>query len=257
MVYQPKPNEPYFPSPVNREYHRWWSPILDREMELLVFGHAGEKVLVFPTRGGRFYEYENLRIVNTLSEKLAAGEIQLYCVDGIDSESFYCWWAHPSGRIQRHIQYEQYLLEEVLPFMEEKNPHPRVVAHGCSLGAFHAANIAFRHPHLFDKLAAFSGRYDLTLAVENFPNLFDGFYNDDIYFHTPNHFLPKLECPKVLKHLRKMEITLVIGEEDPFLQNNVELCEVLKEKEVPHQFITWGERAHRGYYWRRMAPLYL
>jgi esterase/lipase superfamily enzyme len=32
-------------------------------MELLVFGHAGPKVLVFPTRDGRFYEYENLGLV--------------------------------------------------------------------------------------------------------------------------------------------------------------------------------------------------
>ncbi len=250
-------NTSHFPSPVNREYHNWWSPILEREMELLVFGHAGPKVLVFPTRGGRFYEYENLRIVHSLAERLAAGEMQLYCVDGIDSESFYCWWAHPSGRIRRHMQYEQYLLEEVIPFMQEKNPRSGLVAHGCSLGAFHAANLAFRHPHLFDKLVAFSGRYDLTLSVEHFPDLFDGFYSDDIYYHTPSHFLPRLECPEILAELRRMEIVLVIGEEDPFRQNNIELSAVLCDKHIPHEFYLWGERAHRGYYWRRMAPLYL
>ena len=44
-------------SSMNREYHKWWSPNLSRDMELLVFGHSGAKVLVFPTRGGRFYEY--------------------------------------------------------------------------------------------------------------------------------------------------------------------------------------------------------
>ena len=68
---------------MNREYHSWWSKHLDREMELLIFGHAGARVLVFPTRGGRFYEYENLRITERLRDKIEAGHLQLYCVDSV------------------------------------------------------------------------------------------------------------------------------------------------------------------------------
>ncbi len=41
---------------MRRQYHKWFSPSLGREMELLVFGHAGAKVMVFPTREGRFYD---------------------------------------------------------------------------------------------------------------------------------------------------------------------------------------------------------
>ena len=41
---------------MNREYHRWHSPALSRDMELLVFGHADARVLVFPTSLGKFYE---------------------------------------------------------------------------------------------------------------------------------------------------------------------------------------------------------
>ena len=26
---------------MNREYHRWYSPSLGRDMEMLIFGHAG------------------------------------------------------------------------------------------------------------------------------------------------------------------------------------------------------------------------
>jgi esterase/lipase superfamily enzyme len=37
-------------------------------MELLVFGHAGAKVLMFPTREGRFWEYERLGLVASLSK---------------------------------------------------------------------------------------------------------------------------------------------------------------------------------------------
>ncbi len=242
---------------MNREYHQWWSDNLKRDMELLVFGHAGAKVLVFPTRDGRFYEYENLGMVESLRHKIEQGWLQLYCIDSVYSESFYCSWAHPSGRIQRHIDFEDYILFEVLPFMHSKNPHDCVISHGLSLGAFHAANIAFRHPHLFKKLVAFSGRYDLTLSVECFGDLLDGFYSEDVYFHTPSHFLPNLDCSWRLTKLREMDIILVIGREDPFLQNNYQLSEILWGKNIPHQLIVWDGRAHKGKYWRQMAPLYI
>lgn len=226
-------------------------------MELLVFGHAGAKVMVFPTRGARFYEYEDLGIVHAVRDKLLGGHLQLFCIDSVDSESFYCWWAHPSGRIKRHIQYEEYILNEVMPLMHHKNDHPCVISHGCSLGAYHAANIAFRHPHLFHKLVAFSGRYDLTISIESFSNLFDGFYNEDIYYHTPIHFLRDLDCDRRLDHLRRMDIVMTIGEHDPFKPNNEHLSHILKEKGISHNLHIWHDRAHRGYYWRRMAPLYL
>jgi esterase/lipase superfamily enzyme len=242
---------------MNREYHHWYSPRLGRDMEFLVFGHAGAKVLIFPTRDGRFYEYENLGIVERLRNKIEAGHIQLYCVDSIDHETFYCFWRRPKDRIQRHMFFEDYILNEIMPFMALKNPHPCVIAHGCSLGGFHAANIAFRHPHLFKKLVAFSGRFDLTLEVECFKNLFDGYYDDHVYYHTPTHFLPNLNCEAQLKHLQQMEITLVIGKEDPFLQNNHELSHILAAKGIRHALYEWEGRAHQGHYWRRMAPLYI
>ncbi len=242
---------------MNREYHKWWSERLQRDMELLVFGHAGAKVLVFPTRRGRFYEYENMGMVNVLADKIQQGHLQLYCVDSVDNESFYCDWAHPAGRIQRHIAFEDYILNEVLPFMASKNPHDCVISHGLSLGAFHAVNIVLRHPHLFKKLVAFSGRYDLTLAVESFHDLLDGFYNEDVYFHTPNHFLPNLDCNLHLNHLRKIDIILTIGNEDPFLQNNKHLSSILRQKGINHQLIVWDGRAHSASYWRHMAAIYI
>lgn len=242
---------------MNREYHKWRSWRLDRDMELLVFGHAGAKVLVFPTRDGRFHEYEDLRITQVLRHKLEAGQLQLFCVDSIDHESLYNDWADPAGRIHRHWQFEEYILNEVFPFMQLKNTNGPVIAHGCSLGAFHAANIAFRHPQLFCKLAAFSGRYDLTLNVESFRDRFGSHYDDGIYFNTPTHFLPSLDCDQALAALRNMDITLVIGREDPFLDNNLHLSRILQDKGVSHDLHIWDERAHRGYYWRRMARLYL
>ncbi|WP_216595969.1 esterase family protein [Catenovulum maritimum] len=241
---------------MKREYQKWWSPALEREMELLIFGHSGRKVLVFPTRGGRFYEYEDLRIVQRLASQIEQGEIQLFCIDGIDAETFYCFWAHPSGRINRYQAYEDYVINEVIPFINEQNQHPELISHGCSLGAFHAANIAFKYPKIFTELMAFSGRYDLTLNVEYFSDLFNGFYNEDVYFNTPTHFLPNLSCPKQLAEIRNLKITLVIGQEDPFFQNNLDLCHILNQKDIQHNFYVWEERAHTGYYWRRMASIY-
>ncbi|MEQ1530044.1 MAG: alpha/beta hydrolase-fold protein [Methylococcales bacterium] len=242
---------------MNREYHCWYSERLSRNMELLVFGHTGAKVLVFPTRDGRFYEYEDLGIVHALADKIQAGHLQLYCVDSIDQESFYSDWSHPAYRIQRHMQFEEYILNEVMPLMAGKNAYPCTIAHGCSLGAYHATNIAFRHPHLFQKLCAFSGRYDLTLSVDHFHNLFHGYYDEHIYHHTPSHFLPQLDCDWRLQHLRGMDMVFAIGKQDPFIENNRYLSHLLWSKGIWHAMHEWDGRAHRGKYWRKMAPLYL
>jgi esterase/lipase superfamily enzyme len=120
-----------------------------------------------------------------------------------------------------------------------------------------AANLAFRHPQHFQKLAAFSGRYDLTLSVEAFQDLLGGYYDESVYFHTPSHFLPNLNCDWRLAHLRRMDIVMAVGNEDPFLHNNRQLSDILHAKGVYNQLHVWDGRAHRGQYWRRMASLYV
>jgi esterase/lipase superfamily enzyme len=128
---------------------------------------------------------------------------------------------------------------------------------GCSLGAFQAASLVFRHPHLFRKLVALSGRFDLTLKVESFGDLFDGYYDDEIYFHTPLHFLPDLCCPWRVEHLRHLDVVLAVGNEDPFLDSNCRLSALLRDKGVLHHLYVWEGRAHRANAWRGMAALYV
>ena len=72
---------------MRRDYRRWRSPALHRDMELLIFGHAGAKVLMFPTRDGRFWEYEKLDVVASLAGKINAGHLQLYCIEGLAQET--------------------------------------------------------------------------------------------------------------------------------------------------------------------------
>ena len=242
---------------MRRDYRRWYSPRLYRDMELLVFGHAGAKVLMFPTRDGQFWEYEQLNIVGRLAEKVDAGHLQLYCIEGLARETFYDRGRHPAERIRRHAAYEEYILNEVLPLMASMNGHDCTIALGCSLGAFQATSLALRHPHLFRKLVAFSGRYDLTLRVEHFGDLFDGYYDDEIYYRTPTHFLPGLHNSWQLDRLRRMDIVLTIGRDDPFLDNTLYLSRLLGEKSVQHQVHFWDGRAHRAGAWRQMAALYV
>ena len=242
---------------MNREYHRWHSPRLGRDMELLVFGHAGARVIVFPSRCGRFYDYENWGIANALRQKIEHGLLQLICVDSVDAESFYCNWCPPRDRIRRHLLYEEYILNEVIPFTHARNANPALIAHGCSLGAYHAVNISFRHPHLFCKVVALSGRYDLTSEIGSFRNLFEGYYDEDIYFNSPSHFVPNITDPDLLHLLRRLEVILVIGKADAFLGNNILLSQILGEKGIQPTFHVWDDEAHAARYWRKMVFHYL
>jgi esterase/lipase superfamily enzyme len=242
---------------MNRGYHKWFSASLHRNMELLVFGHAGRAVLFFPTRMARFYDYENWGIVEALKNKIENGEIQLFCVDSVDVESFYNHWVHPQQRIERHLQYEQYIVKEVLPFMKKQNKGSYMEVAGCSMGAYHAMNIAMKHPTLFKKVVCMSGRYDLTHQVDDFRDLFDGYRNDDIYFNMPQQFMANMGDGKILNAIRKLDIIQAIGETDPFLGSNREFSAILNNKAIPHHLFIWDNYAHRPRYWRKMVDLYL
>ena len=164
-------------------------------MELLVFGHRGLPVLAFPTSGGRFFDFEDRGMVAALANKIDAGQLQLYCVDSVDRESWYNRQIAPSRRIARHMQYEAYLLDEVVPLIRQKNPDPRLLALGASFGGYYAANIALRHPFLFSGFFSMSGVFDLTVFLQ-------GYYDQNCYFHLPTHYLPRLEDPRLLARIR-------------------------------------------------------
>ena len=103
---------------MNREYHKWYSPSLGRQMELLVFGHGGRPVIVFPTSMGRFFDYENRNMISVIGDQYERGDIQAFCVDSVDAESWYNKAVHPAVRAARHEQYDHYLLNEVVPLVK-------------------------------------------------------------------------------------------------------------------------------------------
>lgn len=240
-----------------REYHKWYSPSLQRDMELLAFGHAGNPVIFFPTRTARFYDFEDWKVIDALRPKIEAGTIQVYCVDSVDKESFYNLDIPPAARIHRHVLYEQYILNEVLPLVRRRNPGPQLIAAGCSLGAYHAVNLALKYPWMFAKVVGLSGRYDLTEQYEHFDDLFEGYMDETVYFNMPSRFIPNLHDEQIIAQLKKMEIILVVGNHDAFLDNNRHLSDALWSQGVWNAFHIWDGESHKPRYWRYMVQLYL
>src|SRR6202011_4753651 len=116
---------------MNREYHKGYSSELNRDMELLLFGHAGTPLLVFPPSMGRFFEYEDRGMSGVLASKIENGEVQVFCPDAVDTESWYNRGVHPRIRVLRHLQYGRYILNGMLAFLRWKNHTPRLAVTGC------------------------------------------------------------------------------------------------------------------------------
>jgi esterase/lipase superfamily enzyme len=238
---------------VNRDYHRWYSRDLGRDMELLVFGHAGLPVLVFPTSYGRFHDWEDRSMVGVLAGTIEAGNIRLYCVDSVDGESWHNRGIHPRHRVEVYLAYERYILNDVLPLMQNQaadRPDRRIAVTGCSLGAFHAALLAFRHPQVVQRMIALSGKYDNS-------SFLSGYSDDETYFTNPLAFLPGLTDPRYLDALRAMDIVIVTGSTDPHVEEARKLSAVLWGKGVPNTLDVWEGWVHDWPYWHAMIRKWL
>lgn len=237
-------------------YHKWWSPQLEQDMELKVYGSAGKPMLVFPTQEGRFFEFEDFGMVDICAPFIEAGQLRIFTVDGIDAQS----WTHPSksvpARVARHEAYENYVLEEAIPFMRETigDPAARFIVTGCSMGAYHAANFFFRHPDIFDSLLAISGVYTLKLFI--------GDYMDEkVYFHTPLAYLSQLKDPWFLDKYRHSQIIISVGQgawENPMLEDTRALKAILEAKGIPAWIDFWGyDVDHDWPWWRKKMSYFL
>ncbi len=235
---------------VSREHHRWFSPSLQRDMELLVFGHAGARVLVFPTSQGRFFDWEDRGMTGAMGEHLDKGWVQMICVDSVDAESWYNKTIPPADRVKRHMQYDQYILTEVLSFSAQHNTNPFVITTGASFGAYHAVNFAFRYPHQIGRVIGMSGYYDVKRWT-------GGYSNDDVYFNNPCDSLLHEREPHRLEALRAMSIILAVGQDDSALENNKYLSGVLWGKDIWHALRIWDGFAHEWPVWQQMLPKYI
>jgi esterase/lipase superfamily enzyme len=149
------------------------------------------------------------------------------------------------------MEYEQYLIDSVVPLVRRKNPDPRLISLGCSFGGYHAVNIALRHPDLFTGFISLSGAFDLT-------GFLGGYYDRECYYHLPTHYLPRLTAPWFLDRYRRSRYVLASGWDDHCLAQNQNLDRILNEKEIAHQFYIWdAQNSHDWPTWQRMAREYL
>src|SRR5215469_9596448 len=167
------------------DYAKWFSPRMGREMEVLVFGHSGAPVIVFPSSWGRFYEWKDYFMIDTLADKIDAGHIQLYGVDSLCSESWYKTTIHPRERVLRHNVWESYITDEVVPFVRSRNQNPFLITAGVSFGAYLAVNYAFKHPEIIRKTVGLSGSYSIR-------RLLDDYYDEDVYYNNPVSYMSEL-----------------------------------------------------------------
>ena len=236
---------------MKREYHKWFSPSLGRDMELLIFGHAGYPAVVFPTSCGRFYEFEDRHMVSTVQDKLEHGHLQLFCVDSVDSESWYNRDVPPRWRIARQVQYEQYIMNEVVPLVRQQNQYSGLGAIGTSFGGYHALNSALRHPDIFTAMLSMSGSFDPS-------NFLRGYYDDDCYFNIPMHYLPNISDSWYLDRYRRNNYILATGVHDQCWNDNERMAQIFRNKSIPCRFDVWGDNTgHDWPWWQRMLQTYL
>ena len=237
----------------NESYAKWLSPRMGREMEVLVWGESGAPVLVFPSSWGRFYEWKDFLMVDTLADKIDAGYIQLFGIDSFCSESWYNGRIHPRERVLRHNIWESYMLEEVIPFVRSRNPNPHFITAGASFGAYLAANFAFKHPEVVTKTVGLSGSYSIK-------RLLDGYYDEDCYFNCPISYIAGLRDDRLLSLIRRMEISLVTSDLDIGIcrERTYDMSRVLSERGINHKLDDWGgQTVHDWPSWRKMIREYL
>ncbi len=236
---------------MRREYHKWFSPRLGRDMELLIFGHDGLPAVVFPTSCGRFFEFEDRGMIGAIGHEIEAGRVQLFCVDSVDAESWYNRNVAPRWRIARHMQYEDYVMHEVLPLVRQKNVNPLLGAVGCSFGGFHAANIALRHPDIFTGFLSMSGAFDMA-------SFLSGYHDRDCYFNQPMQYLANMSDSWYFDRFRRNSYILATGENDQCWNQNERLAQVMRSKGIPVRLDVWGDQTgHDWPWWHKMIQTYL
>jgi esterase/lipase superfamily enzyme len=233
---------------MQRDYVKEYSPSLGHEMEILHFGHAGRPLLVFPTSMGRFYQWEDFGMVGALTDMIEAGRYQLVCVDSVDGESWYANDSPPADRVRRHLQYEAYLVNEVLPRMPGSG---RPIACGASFGGLHAVLLAARHPTLIGGFIALSGAFDTSRWL-------DGYHDDNVYFTNLVEFLPGLNDEAYLGPLRAENPKVIAtGADDPNVEDSRRVAGLLRSKGVDVGLDIWPGWAHDWPYWKDMMRRYL
>lgn len=232
---------------MKEEYRKWHSAHLNQECEMLVFGHGGMPMVLFPTSQGRYYQQKDMGMLEAARWFVEEGKVKIYCPDSIDNQSWYNTAIPPSARAYNHSCYDRMVLEEiVLPAQRETGVH-RIATAGASFGGYHAANFAFRHPETVSYVYSMSGIFDISRFTQ------PGGYDDNVYFNNPMDYIKGDNDP----NLWKMGIVLGCGEIDISLEDNRKMSALLEAKSIPHWLDVRAHATHDWPLWRAMFPQYL
>lgn len=227
---------------------------MGRKIHVWCFGHWGTPVVIFPTAAGFAHEWDRQGMVEVLAPLINSGRIKLYCPESNVSQTLTDKETHPKIRIQRHLAYERFVYEELVPGIRHDcgSSEIRIGAAGASLGAFYAANAALKRPEIFHYALCLSGRYDLAH--------FTGGYSDtDIYFNNPMAFVSNLHGEPLEQVRQQTHITLVCGQgqwEEGCIEETHQLADILQAKDIPHFRDIWGHDVSHDWIWWQRQTLY-
>ncbi len=232
----------------------WYSPSLNKEMEIAVYGTQGFGLLMFPSAAADYLEYERFYLIESIAPAIEAGQVQAFSINSINSESWLNDQIPPRQKAVRHQQYNAYVADEVVPYIRNAMSGPGdLITCGVSLGAFHAANTVFRRPDLFDGTIGMSGIYDLKSYSK-------GYYDEDVYFNSPADYLPNLTDERILGLLRSKRHLHFLSGEGSYEAPGATwaIANILGMKGIPNNVEIWGpEWGHDWPTWRAMLPDFL
>ena len=244
------------------QYFRQYSPTLERDMELKIYGHAGRPVLFVPCQDGRFYDFENFRLSDVWAPWLESGQVMVCAVDTLDRETWSNTNGDPGWRSWRHEQWMQYIFNEVCPFLQahcmERNgwdSPPGIIAFGCSLGATHAANLYLRRPDLFDGLLALSGIYTASYGF--------GDYRDErVYLNSPVEYMANLpwDHPYLALYNHPAHHAIIVVGTGPWElpETTLRLRDIFAEKHINIWVDVWGwDSGHDWDWWYKQTVYHI
>jgi esterase/lipase superfamily enzyme len=232
---------------------RWYSQRLQHSIDLVRWGQFGSPVLVFPTAGGDAEEIERNGLVDACLPHIESGRVKLYSCDSVAGMAMVSRAGPPEYRMWLLNQFHECVINEIVPAIHadlggEETP---ILATGASIGAFNAVAVLCRYPHAFSVAIGMSGTYRLQ-------QLFDGQFSQDLYFASPNAFVPGLDGDQ-LEQLRQRYVVLSSGQGAwENVSESWAVADVLGAKGIPNRVDAWGtEWAHDWPTWRTMLPQYL
>lgn len=239
---------------MEREITSWHSPALNKEMPVAVYGHYGFALLMVPTASADYLEYERFQLMESIRPFIDGGKVKVFSIDSINNDSWMNYAMDPKHKVIRHQQWNDYVYNEVIPFIRHRcSDETPIIVCGASFGALHSANLFFKRPDLLHGFIGMSGVYDLTEYTR-------GFYDENVYFNSPMHFMPNLQDHQILEQIRRSRhIHLFSGSgsyEDP--EQARRMAGILYDKGITYELDIWGQEwPHEWKTWLNMLPHYL